>query len=265
MQWRWSGFAAWAVLAAVSWGGGAYAQGGGRARGGGQPPAYVPEDHRPPLFLREDWKHVPPPDFPVAVGERPLVAYPLSQNAVTAPHVDVKIYGETKQGVGPDSGVMVSHHDSPKDDPTFIYMGGCLTPCAVALRDRDNYVDLTGLAKIRWRTKQNGFHQVHLIVKLADGTWLVGDYGQAATTDWNENEFSIIDVRWRYFSVDKVVTMKSPDWVLDPDLKKVDEIGFTDLMPGNLADGGHGSAGTSRVDWIEVYGNPVKRDSSNSN
>ena len=54
-----------------------------------------------------------------------------------------------------------------------------MTPCALALRHRDNYVDLTGLAKIRWRTKQTGFHVIRPIVKLADGTWLVGDYGEA--------------------------------------------------------------------------------------
>jgi hypothetical protein len=35
----------------------------------------------------------------------------------------------------------------------------------------------------------------------------------------------------------------------------VDEIGFTDMMQGS----GHGSGGWSRIDWIEVYGAPVKR------
>ena len=43
---------------------------------------------------------------------------------------------------------------------------------------------------------------------------------------------------------------------LNPDLSKVEEIGFTDLMAG----GGHGQSGWSRIDWIEVHGNPVKRE-----
>jgi hypothetical protein len=47
--------------------------------------------------------------------------------------------------------------------------------------------------------------------------------------------------------------------LIKPDLSKVDEVGFTDLMPGNVADNGHGTSGASRVDWIEIYGNPVKR------
>jgi hypothetical protein len=39
------------------------------------------------------------------------------------------------------------------------------------------------------------------------------------------------------------------------DLSKVDEIGFTDLMPGS----GHGDGGYSDLGWIEVYGKPVPR------
>ena len=46
--------------------------------------------------------------------------------------------------------------------------------------------------------------------------------------------------------------------VEEPDLSRVDEIGFTDLMPGS----GHGPGGWSDVAWIEVHCKPVKRDSS---
>ncbi len=42
-------------------------------------------------------------------------------------------------------------------------------------------------------------------------------------------------------------------WEPKPDLSKVDEIGFTDLMTGGQ------SVACSRVDWIEVDGRPVKR------
>ena len=40
-----------------------------------------------------------------------------------------------------------------------------------------------------------------------------------------------------------------------PNLAKVDEIGFTDLMVG----GPGFTSGTSRVDWIEVHADRVKR------
>ena len=46
------------------------------------------------------------------------------------------------------------------------------------------------------------------------------------------------------------------DWIASPNLSKVDEIGFADLMPGS----GHGQGGWSDVGKIEVYAKPVKRD-----
>ena len=39
------------------------------------------------------------------------------------------------------------------------------------------------------------------------------------------------------------------------DLSRVDEVGFTTLSRG----GGHGVGAAADVDWIEVYGFPVKR------
>ena len=60
---------------------------------------------------------------------------------------------------------------------------------------------VTGLAKVRWQTKQTGFHYRRPIVKLADGTWLVGDHAEPPSTDWREIEFSFVDVRWHYLNV----------------------------------------------------------------
>ena len=50
-------------------------------------------------------------------------------------------------------------------------------------------------------------------------------------------------------------------FVFNPDLSKVDEIGFTDLGAG----AGHGAVGGNvAIDWIEVYGEPVKRTATQS-
>ena len=44
-------------------------------------------------------------------------------------------------------------------------------------------------------------------------------------------------------------------YVEKPDLSKVDEIGFADLLPGS----GHGWGGFVNVARFEVFGKPVKR------
>lgn len=141
-----------------------------------------------------------------------------------------------------------------EDNPPHLWTGLCASTCAAALRDRNNYVDLTGMAKIRWLIHTSGFHEVRPIVKLADGNWFVADHGDATVRDYHVVEITLADLRWHKIDIDKVVTRG--DLVDHIDLSKVDEVGFTDLMPGS----GHGDGGYSGVGWIEVYGKPVKRD-----
>ena len=199
-------------------------------------PRFVPEDHRPPLFLREDFNDEPDET-------------PITQASIHGKNITFSLYGPGKDGVAK------SHHASPKDDPGYVWLGSCLQVCAFALRDTTQYVDLTGLAKIHWRTKQTGFHQLRLVLKLAAGTMLVSDYFEGASNDWRATEVSISDIRWR--KLDPKVINDS-GWVDKPDLSKVDEIGWTDLAVGS-GHGTGGAVGSSRIDWIEVYGLPVKR------
>jgi hypothetical protein len=107
-------------------------------------------------------------------------------------------------------------------------------------------VDLTGHAKIRWRSEQAGYRQLRILVKLADGTWLVADQYDGPSSDWRVREFNVGDLRWRKLDIETVL---EKEWAEKPDLSRVDEIGFTDLMRGG------GSPACSRLDWIEVYGN----------
>lgn len=227
-----------------------------------QAPAYVPEDHRPPVFFRET--------FPLPPDKDPDRSTNWHLNPSLTPldsaNFEFKEYGEIKAPPGPHNtkatdhgGLELVRRPSPKDDPTFVYWGSCFKPCAFTLRNKNNFVDLGGLAKIKWRSWQTGFHALRPIVKLADGTWLVGDYAEGAAGDWNEREFAILDVKWKKFSPDKGVTAQEDAWVNKPDLSKVDEIGVADLMPGNVAENGHGRASTARLDWFEVSGVPVKR------
>src|SRR5213594_829849 len=124
---------------------------------------------------------------------------------------------------------------------------------ALLATDKNNYADLTGLARIRWVTKVSGFHQVRPIVKLADATWLVGDHTDGSTLDWLQSDFSLADIRWLRLDINGVVT--KGNFVDKPDLTRVDEIGFVDLLPGS----GHGAGGWIDVATIEVFGKSVKR------
>jgi hypothetical protein len=188
-------------------------------------------DYRPGLFFREDWKESPP-------------EIPLSQNHVDNPELILQLYGEGKDSI------KKSNHDRPVDDPYYVWSGLCIGNWLVSLKHKQNNVDLTGFAKIRWRSKQAGLRELRIALKLADGTWLVSDQSDGPSLDWRIKEFNLQDIRWHRLDIDRVAEIGPAP---NPDLSNVEEIGFTDLMPGGQ------SAACSRLDWIEVDGRPVKR------
>jgi len=190
--------------------------------------------YRPGLFFREDWKEIP-------------AEIPLNQNHVNNPSLIVGLYGPGKDSI------KKSHHDTPVDDPFYIWSGLCTGNWAVTLKHKDHLVDLSRYARVKWRSKQFGFRELHLLIKLDDGTWLVSKEADAASSDWRISEFNLADIHW--YGIDmNTITEQKP--ILNPDLSKVEEIGFTDLMTGGQ------SIACSRLDWIEVYGYLV-RDKSN--
>jgi hypothetical protein len=191
---------------------------------------------RPPLFLREEWKQTPAND-----------EHPVTQESVANPNLELKLYGPSSKEI------QLTGSAGDESNPIHLWTGMCTSPCAVGLRDKNNYADLTGLSRIRWNTKVSGFHAIRPLLKLADGTLLVGDHTHGSTVDWLMEDFSLSEVRWRRLDPERVVTVG--DWVANPDLSKVDEVGFADLMPGS----GHGQGGWSDVGLIEVYGKAVKR------
>ena len=132
-------------------------------------------------------------------------------------------------------------------------------PFALTFRDKTNLLDLTGRAKIRWATKTSGFHVVRPVMKLADGSMFVGDISSENVAMMAVSEFPVATVRWVKLDPMRVVTLGSPGpnnqiWAT-PDLSKVDEVGFADLIPGS----GHGTGGWVHVGAIEVYGKSVAR------
>ena len=191
----------------------------------------VTGNYRPSLFFREDWKEIP-----AATG--------VTQEHVSNGDLLLNLYGP-----GCDS-IRKSHHDKPVDDPYYIWSGLCQGNWAVSLKSKTSWVDLSSYSKIVWRSKQVGFRELHIILKLSDGTWLVSDKCDEPSKDWRIFEFNLADINWYKLDIKNVIEGQP---VTNPDLSKVDEIGFTDLMRGGQ------SIACSRLDWIEVYGKPVRR------
>jgi hypothetical protein len=189
------------------------------------------ESYRPGLFFREDWKEIP-------------AEIPLNQKHVANTELLVQLYGP-----GQDS-IKKSNHEKPVDDPFYIWSGLCLDNWMVTLKHQTKNVDLSGFAKIKWRSKNYGFRLLRISIKLADGTWLVSDLCDGPSKDWREKTFNVQDITWHKLDVDRIVEVGVAK---QPDLSNVEEIGFTDLMPGGR------SAACSRLDWIEVWGAPVQR------
>jgi hypothetical protein len=188
--------------------------------------------NRPSLFFREDFKEIP-------------AATPVTKEHIVNKDVIIGLYGP-----GGDS-IKKSHHDVPADDPYYIWSGVCKGNWVMTLKKDKSYVDLSGYAKIIWRSKQAGYRCLHVVIKLANGTWLVSDQCDDRSQDWRIREFNIMDINWYELNIKSVIEGNP---VKNVNLSKVDEIGFTDLMTGG------GSDACSRLDWIEVYGNSIDRN-----
>jgi hypothetical protein len=215
-------------------------------------PALTPDylehqDVSPPLLFSEIWQQPP------HTGELNDQNRRVTQQALTNPDLQLHLYGIDS------SDIQVALHHGLHD----LWTGFTTSPVAVTLSDRKAFLDLTGLARMRWLARTEDLHVLHPVIKLADGTLLVSsqsfsspqkpmDGANAYSGDFVVEEISFDDQRWFKLDPVKVVTTRE---VSNPDLSRVDEIGFVDLMPG----GGHGFAGCSNVSWIEVYAVPRAR------
>ena len=191
---------------------------------------------RPALFFREDWKQLPT-----------NAEHAVDQASLANADLELKLYNNTGEGI------LMTGTTGLESNPPHIWTGVCEGPCAATLRHKTKFADLTGLARIKSNVKASGFHQVRPMVKLANGTYLVADAAVGTFTDWLNFEFAVGDLRWLTLDPKRVVTTGT--LVNAPDLSKVDEIGFADLMPGS----GHGAGGWVDVAQIEVYANSAAR------
>ncbi|HVB86347.1 MAG TPA: hypothetical protein VNK23_06740 [Candidatus Dormibacteraeota bacterium] len=164
-----------------------------------------------------------PPQLLFAMTFENTERLPLSQSVVTAPNADLHLYGD-----GQD--ILISVGKGPYNPHTFD--GLCERPCGFTLSDRTHYFDLRGMANVKFTAITSGFHRVRPLIKLADGTLLVGDQAEGSTADWHPYEISFSEVRWLKLDPQRGVTL-GDSWVEKPDLSKVEEVGYFDMMPGS--------------------------------
>lgn len=205
----------------------------------------------------------PPPSAPVLLWNMTLqndARRSLTQRSVTTPNVDLQLYG--------DGGNIIVATGSGANLPRTFF-GLCKGPCGFTLRDRSHSFDLRGRANIRFITIVSGFHRVRPLVKLADGTLLIGDQAEGSVADYHQYTISFSECRWLRLDPVRGVTLGT--WVQNPDLSKVDEVGYFDVVPGS---GAHTEGlaverqpappvgGWIAVSSFELWGTPVSRTAS---
>ena len=200
-------------------------QGGGRQGGAARPAPPQPA----PLFFKEAWKP----------GSAAVAA---TQAIVANPDLQLSVYGKTpsQPEVNDEGGV------------AHVWTGLCSPACAVTLKHKASFADLTGKARIKWYAKTSGFHEIRPVVKLADGTYIAGNRG--ISTD---GEFLLVEVVFagmRWYKLDPVKVVVTSE-VKNPDFSKVDEVGLVTLAPG----GGHGVAGSANLSTVELFARTVPR------
>lgn len=198
-----------------------------------QKPGMTP---RPPLLFSEPWR------LPPHTGEATDENMRFTPAVVTSDRIEVKLYG-------PDASVIrAAEHEGRID----LWNGMAASPVAVMIRDRRNYVDLTDAARLRWIVRTNAIHTLYPVVKLADGRLIIGDRGITTHGEFLQVEVAFSGMRWYGLDPARLVVLTE---VMNPDLRRVDEVGLATLAPG----GGHGIAGSANLSTVELFAHPVPR------
>ncbi|MEP7355258.1 MAG: cytochrome c, partial [Acidobacteriota bacterium] len=184
-------FGAAPVVAAGGRGGAGGGRGGAAAGGpgGGRGAAAagpVAQKGRPPLFANVQWKQSPPGSKACPTAAKNC-EHPLMAENIGNASLELKLYSNSSFNNGKteaDGGILMTGDDTDEANPSHIWTGVCERGCMAAFRNKTAFVDLTGLARITMNIKTSGIHQARVAVKLADGTWLVGDKGFGTPTDW---------------------------------------------------------------------------------
>jgi hypothetical protein len=198
---------------------------------------------RPALLFTEGWQQAESAlGTPTSPHRSANPYYLAGQSAVANGSLEVGLYGE-KAG-----DITVYEHEGRVD----LWTGLAGSPVAVTLKHTGNYLDLTGLARVRAIVRTNNLHRLHPVVRLADGTLLVGSQTIDTGGAFLATEVAFDNQQWFLLDEGEVSVSNA---VADPDLSRVDEVGFANLSPS----GGHGDSGWANISTVEVYAAAVPR------
>ena len=200
------------------------------------------QSQAPVLLFHEAWTRAP-------------LTQPMVQSNLGNQHLTLHIYGDANE-------IRKTMH--PDDD--YTYTGETTSNWAITVSDKSSYWDLTGRARIRLVTQNSGYRFLHVVIKTADGRYYVSEEGNPESSSWIERDYVFGDLRWRNLMMTDTPTNASnrrqpnpkrvpiiPTSRATPDLAKVEEVGFSDLMPGGWI------PSTSRVKSFDLYGKAVPR------
>jgi hypothetical protein len=195
-----------------------------------------------PLIFREEWNSTPN-------------AQPMTQAHLSNRNLILHLYGDV-------AGIRKSAHPAEN----YTYTGETVTNWGITLSDPAALWDLSGKGKVMLKTRNSGWRFTHIMLKTADGKWYVSEEGNPESSLWIEREYILADLHWRNLVMADTPTNRSnqrqpiptrqpivPASAASPDVTRVEEIGFTDLMPGGWI------PSSTRVNAWAVYGKRVPR------
>lgn len=186
---------------------------------------------------------------------RAPMAQPMRPDNIGNKHLTLHIYGNADH-------IRKTFH--PDED--YTYTGETVANWALTVSDPRVHWDLTRDGRLRLKTRNSGYRFLHVVIKTADGRYFVSEEGAGESTAWIETDFILSDLRWRNLLMTDTPTNASNRRAPDPkripivptsrgtpDLSRVEEVGFSDLMPGGWI------PSTSRVNAFTLYGKATPR------
>ena len=176
------------------------------------------------------------------------------QSAFGNQHLRLHLYGDVE-------GIRKTYHTTED----YTCTGEARNTWMITVSDPTSDFDLSLPGKVMLRTRNTGLRLTHVVIRTADGNSYAGE-GSGESRAWMNRDYIQADLHWRNLAMDDRPTTVNPNRPADPtrqvivatsratpELTRVSEVGFTDLVPGGFI------PATTRVQSWAVYGKRVAR------